>query len=62
MGFLRWLQELARSTSPAGRFHARPEYVIVSVALPVAIGLFVGFSLRLLERLFGIELGKHGSH
>jgi len=37
-------------------------YVLVSVMLPILVGLFVGFFLRLVERVFGVELGKGGGH
>jgi len=30
--------------------------------LPVAMGLVVGMGLRLIERMFGIELGRGGGH
>jgi len=60
--FLNWLQNLGRDASPAPGFQARPAYVIVSVFLPVLLGLAVGFSLRLIERVFGVELGKGGAH
>ena len=62
MEFLNWLQNLGRDASPAPGFQARPAYVIVSVFLPVLLGLAVGFSLRLIERVFGVELGKGGAH
>ncbi len=62
MEFLNWLQNLGKDASPAPGFQARPEYVLVSVLLPVLVGLFVGFTLRLIERLLGVELGKGGAH
>ena len=62
MEFLSWLQKLGQDASPAPGFQARPLYVLVSVVMPVLLGLFVGFSLRLIERLFGVELGKGGAH
>jgi hypothetical protein len=60
--FLNWLQSLGKDASPAPGFQARPIYVLVSVMLPVLVGLFVGFSLRLIERVLGVELGKGGGH
>jgi hypothetical protein len=60
--FLNWLQELGRDASPAPGFQARPMYVLVSVFLPVLVGLAVGFTLKLIERLLGVELGKGGGH
>ena len=62
MDFLGWLQNLGKDASPAPGFQARPLYLLVSVALPVTLGLFVGFALRLLERVLGVELGKRGAH
>ncbi len=61
MDFLNWLQELGRDANPgADGFQASMLYVLVSVALPVAIGTFVGFGLRVIERVFGVELGRGG--
>jgi hypothetical protein len=61
VGFLNWLQELGRDANPAADgFQASMLYLIVSVALPVTIGMFVGFGLRFLERVFGVELGRGG--
>ncbi len=62
MEFLNWLQELGRDASPAPGFQARPAYVLVSVFLPVLVGLAVGFTLKLIERVLGVELGKGGGH
>jgi hypothetical protein len=62
MEFLRWLQGLGADASPAPGFQASPTYVLVSILLPVAVGLAVGFSLRLVERILGVELGKGGAH
>jgi hypothetical protein len=63
MDFLSWLQNLGRDADPAAKgFQARAMYVIVSVMLPVVFGLFVGLGLRLIERIFGVELGKGGGH
>jgi hypothetical protein len=60
---MAWLHELGRDADPsAGGFQAGPMYVLVCVAMPVAVGLFVGWGLRLIERVFGIELGKSGGH
>jgi hypothetical protein len=60
--FVSWLQSLGKDASPAPGFQARPMYVLVSVILPILVGLFVGFSLRLVERVLGVELGKGGGH
>ncbi len=62
MEFLNWLQNLGKDASPAPGFQARPLYVVVSVFLPVLVGLTVGFTLRLVERVLGVELGKGGAH
>jgi hypothetical protein len=58
---LGWLQGLGTDadTTTAG-FQARPLYVVVAIFLPATIGLIVGFGLRLLERVFGVELGRGG--
>jgi hypothetical protein len=60
--FLNWLQNLGKDASPAPGFQARPMYVLVSVFLSVLMGLAVGFTLRLIERVLGVELGKGGAH
>jgi hypothetical protein len=60
--FLNWLQNLGRDASPAPGFQARPLYVVVSVLLPAVVGLAVGFTLKLVERVLGVELGKGGAH
>ncbi len=62
MEFLNWLQNLGKDASTAPGFQARPAYVVVSVLLPVLVGLTVGFTLRLVERVLGVELGKGGAH
>ena len=61
MDIVSWLQALGRDANPAAEgFQAQPLYILVSVLLPVTIGLFVGLGLRLIERIFGIELGRGG--
>jgi hypothetical protein len=35
-------------------------YIVVAVALPVCFGVFVGVALRLVEKVFGVELGRGG--
>ena len=62
MGFLGWLQSLGRDASPAPGFQPQLLYLLVSIALPVTLGLFVGLSLRLMERVLGVELGRGGGH
>jgi hypothetical protein len=62
MDILGWLQNLGKDASPAPGFQARPLYLLVSIALPVTLGLFVGFTLRLVERILGVELGKRAGH
>jgi hypothetical protein len=60
---LSWLQGLGRDADPAlAGFQAQPLYLLVAVALPISIGLVVGFGLRLVERLFGVELGRGAGH
>lgn len=59
--FLNWLQELGRDAQPAVEgFQASPLYLVVSVGLPVAVGLLVGFGLRVIPRAFGVEQGRGG--
>ncbi len=61
MDIVGWLQALGRDANPAAEgFQAQPLYILVSVLMPVTIGLFVGLGLRLIERVFGIELGRGG--
>lgn len=63
MEFLNWLQALGKDANEAASgFQARPMYVLMCVVLPVVFGLCVGFGLRLIERIFGVELGKGGGH
>jgi hypothetical protein len=63
MEFLNWLQALGQDADPsAPGFQAGHMYVFVCVALPVVFGLSVGFGLRLIERIFGVELGRGGGH
>jgi len=63
MDFLDWLQYLSKDVNAAAAgFQARPMYIFVCVMFPVLFGLVVGFGMRLLERVFGIELGKGGGH
>jgi hypothetical protein len=60
MEFLNWLQALGSDASEAGGFQARPMYILMCVVLPVGFGLCVGLGLRLIERIFGVELGRGG--
>ncbi len=61
MNFIQWLQELGKDSDPASPgFQAQWLYLLVCVAMPIIIGVFVGFGLRAIERIFGIELGKGG--
>ncbi len=63
MNLLAWLQNLGRTADPTSKgFQARPLYLLVSVLMPVAIGLVVGFGLRAIERILGIERGQGGGH
>jgi hypothetical protein len=61
MGLLEWLAQLGKDADPikAG-FQAQPMYLLVCLVMPVAIGLFVGVGLRVIESVLGIELGKGG--
>jgi hypothetical protein len=59
--FLAWLQQLGTDADPGAKgFQARPLYLVVAVLLPVGVGLFVGFGLRLIERVFGVTRAKGG--
>lgn len=63
MDFLSWLQDLAKDANPAAKgFQARPMYVFMCVVLPVVVGLVVGFGLRFIEQVLGIELGRGRRH
>jgi len=63
MDFLNWLQNLGKDSNIAAKgFQASPAYIMVSVIMPVVFGLVVGFGLRLIERIFGVELGRGGRH
>lgn len=63
MDVMAWLHELGRDADPAAAgFQAGAMYVLVCVTMPVVVGLFVGWGLRLIERIFGVELGRGGGH
>ena len=62
MDVVSWLQELGRSADGTEGFHAQPMYVLCSVALPIIWGLTVGFLMRLVEAIVGVELGRGGAH
>ena len=63
MEFLNWLQALGQDANPSmDGFQAGLMYVFICVALPVVFGLVVGFGLRFIERMFGVELGRGGGH
>ncbi len=63
MDFLSWLQDLGRDADPASPgFQAKPLYVVMCVMLPVVMGLIAGYGIRMIERIFGIELGRRGGH
>ena len=63
MEFLNWLQDLGMDASQSKEgFQSSPMYVFVCVALPVVFGLVIGFGLRLIERVFGVEIGRGGGH
>jgi hypothetical protein len=61
MNFIQWLQTLGKDLDPAKPgFQPQFLYIVVCVTMPVVVGLFVGFGLRAIERIFGVELGKGG--
>ncbi len=63
MDLLAWLQALGRDADPlAAGFQARRLYLLVSVLMPVGIGLTVGFGLRAVERLLGVVPTQRGGH
>lgn len=63
MEFLNWLQDLGMDANRSVEgFQSSAMYVFVCAALPVIFGLVVGFGLRLIERVFGVEIGKGGGH
>ncbi len=63
MDFLAWLQELGRDADPlGGGFQPQPLYLLVCVLMPVTIGLAVGFGLRTIERILGIQRAQGGGH
>ena len=63
MGFLAWLQELGRDAYPMVEgFQAKPVYLLLSVLMPVTIGLTVGFGLRMVERFLGLGAPRGGGH
>ncbi len=63
MDLLGWLQELGRDADPLTEgFQAQPLYLVVCVLMPLAIGLTVGFGLRTVERILGIQRPGGGGH
>jgi hypothetical protein len=63
MDFLTWLQNLGKDANPAVKgFQARPMYIFMCILLPVVVGLFVGFGLRFIEQILGVEIGKGRRH
>ena len=61
--FLAWLQDLGRDASPTvAGFQAKPLYLLLSVLMPVTIGLAVGFGLRTVERILGLGAPRPGGH
>lgn len=63
MDFLNWLQDLGRDGDKAvPGFQAKAMYVFMCVAMPVVMGLLAGSGLRLIERIFGVEIGRRGGH
>ena len=60
MDLLGWLQDLGRTADPlrARKFSGPAAlYAGVSVVMPVAIGLAVGFGVRLIERVWASKRG-----
>ncbi|HXZ45006.1 MAG TPA: hypothetical protein VEH53_09255 [archaeon] len=63
MDVLGWLQSLGRTADPLRLgFQPQPLYLVLCVLMPVTIGLMVGFGVRLVERLLGIERPQRGGH
>jgi hypothetical protein len=61
VSIFEWLQALGNDANAVAKgFQALPMYILVCLAMPVLIGLFVGYGLRFIERTFGVELGKGG--
>ena len=61
MGLIDWLQALGVDADPAkAGFQPQLLYIAVCLAMPVTIGVVVGYGLRAIERIFGIELGRGG--
>jgi len=63
MELFNWLQSLGRDANlTANGFQPSASYILTSVFMPVVFGLVVGLGLRLIEWVFGVELGKGGRH
>ena len=61
MNFIQWLQDLGVDADPVkAGFQAKLLYLVVCAAMPVVLGAVVGFGLRAIESIFGVELGKGG--
>jgi len=60
MNILDFLSELSGNTM-CPDWSPSVSYVVMAVALPVCFGVFVAVALRLIEKVFGVELG-HGRH
>lgn len=60
MEFLEFLSRLRGDPMCDPNWSARVEYVAMCVGLPIAFGVFVGMLLKVVERVFGVELGRGG--
>ena len=60
---INWLQAIGADADPATPgFQASVPYLLACIGIPVLIGLAVGFGLRAIENLFGVQLGRGGGH
>ncbi len=63
MDLLGWLQELGQDADPLMQgFQPQPLYLVICVFMPLAIGLAVGFGLRTVERILGVQRTPEGGH
>jgi hypothetical protein len=58
MTFWQWLAAICQSTAPAGEpFAPQWSYVALAVVMPVAFGLILALSLKVIEKIFDVKLG-----
>ncbi|MBI5533833.1 MAG: hypothetical protein HY898_14020 [Deltaproteobacteria bacterium] len=61
MSWMDWLARLGMDADPSKPgFQPQTSYLVTCLVMPIAIGLLVGVGLRVIEKIFNVELGKGG--